>query len=161
VLKQEITLILESDKLEEDGNVNMKDILLKIFGGSAGEVTNRISNVVDKFVRTKDEKAAFEKEMTQILIEAEAAMQKNVTERWKADMASDNKLSKSVRPLVLIFVIVCTMLLIFIDSGFINFAVETYFRCFSLQLWLHTSEEGLTKKVNRLKSKLNGKNKYL
>jgi cation transport ATPase len=102
----------------------MKDILLKIFGGSAGEVTNRISNVVDKFVRTKDEKAAFEKEMTQILIEAEAAMQKNVTERWKADMASDNKLSKSVRPLVLIFVIVCTMLLIFIDSGFINFAVE-------------------------------------
>jgi len=124
VLKQEITLILESDKLEEDGNVNMKDILLKIFGGSAGEVTNRISNVVDKFVRTKDEKAAFEKEMTQILIEAEAAMQKNVTERWKADMASDNKLSKSVRPLVLIFVIVCTMLLIFIDSGFINFAVE-------------------------------------
>ena len=124
MLKQEITLILESDKLEEDGNVNMKDILLKIFGGSAGEVTNRISNVVDKFVRTKDEKAAFEKEMTQILIEAEAAMQKNVTERWKADMASDNKLSKSVRPLVLIFVIVCTMLLIFIDSGFINFAVE-------------------------------------
>ena len=59
----------------------MKDILLKIFGGSAGEVTNRISNVVDKFVRTKDEKAAFEKEMTQILIEAEAAMQKNVTEK--------------------------------------------------------------------------------
>ena len=102
----------------------MKDILLKIFGGSAGEVTNRLSNVVDKFVRTKDEKAAFEKEMTQILIEAEAAMQKNVTERWKADMASDNKLSKSVRPLVLIFVIVCTMVLIFIDSGFINFAVE-------------------------------------
>tara|TARA_B100000459_G_C8558347_1_gene192791 strand:+ start:602 stop:1012 length:411 start_codon:yes stop_codon:yes gene_type:complete len=102
----------------------MKDILLKIFGGSAGEVTNRLSNVVDKFVRTKDEKAAFEKEMTQILIEAEAAMQKNVTDRWKADMASDNKLSKSVRPLVLIFVIVCTMVLIFIDSGFINFAVE-------------------------------------
>ena len=51
-------------------------------------------------------------------------MQKNVTDRWKADMTSDNKLSKSVRPLVLIFVIVCTMLLIFIDSGFINFAVE-------------------------------------
>jgi len=62
--------------------------------------------------------------MTEILINAEAAMQKNVTDRWKADMASDNKLSKSVRPLVLIFVIVCTMLLIFIDSGFINFAVE-------------------------------------
>ena len=102
----------------------MKQILAKIFGGSAGEVGDKLSNIVDKFVRTKDEKAAFEKEMTEILISAEAEMQKNVTERWKADMASDNKLSKSVRPVVLIFVIVCTMLLIFIDSGFINFAVE-------------------------------------
>jgi len=102
----------------------MKEILAKIFGGAAGEVGDKLSNIVDRFVRTKDEKAEFEKEMTEILINAEAAMQKNVTDRWKADMASDNKLSKSVRPLVLIFVIVCTMLLIFIDSGFINFAVE-------------------------------------
>ena len=93
----------------------MKEILAKIFGGSAGEVGDKLSNIVDRFVRTKDEKAEFEKEMTEILINAEAAMQKNVTDRWKADMTSDNKLSKSVRPLVLIFVIVCTMLLIFID----------------------------------------------
>ena len=39
-------------------------------------------------------------------------------------MSSDNKLSKSVRPLVLIFLIVSTIILIFIDSGFIIFAVD-------------------------------------
>jgi len=82
------------------------------------------TNVVDKFVRTKDEKAQFEKEMTQIFIQAESEQQKNVTERWKSDMASDNKLSKSVRPLTLIFLFVSTVVLIFIDSGFINFAVD-------------------------------------
>ena len=92
----------------------MKEVLAKIFGGAAGGVADKLSGIVDKFVRTKDEKAAFEKEMTQIFIDAEAAQQQNVTERWKADMASDNKLSKSVRPLTLIF----------IDSGFINFAVD-------------------------------------
>jgi len=48
-----------------------------------------------------------------------------VTTRWKSDMASDNNLSKSVRPLVLIFLIVCTILLIFVDSGFINFVVDS------------------------------------
>ena len=69
-------------------------------------------------------KAQFEKEMTEIFIQAEAEQQKNVTERWKADMASDNKLSKSVRPLSLIFILASTVLLIFIDSGFINFAVD-------------------------------------
>tara|TARA_R110000751_G_scaffold27669_2_gene72938 strand:- start:3341 stop:3790 length:450 start_codon:yes stop_codon:yes gene_type:complete len=47
-----------------------------------------------------------------------------VTSRWQSDMASDNVLSKSVRPLTLIFVMVSTVVLIFIDSGFINFAVE-------------------------------------
>ena len=62
--------------------------------------------------------------MTQIFIQAEADQQKNVTDRWKFDMASDNKLSKSVRPLTLIFLFVSTVVLIFIDSGFINFAVD-------------------------------------
>ena len=40
--------------------------------------------------------------MAEIFIKAEADMQKNVTERWKSDMASDSWLSKNVRPLVLI-----------------------------------------------------------
>jgi hypothetical protein len=47
-----------------------------------------------------------------------------VSKRWSADMTSDNKLSKSVRPLTLIFLFVSTVVLIFIDSGFINFAVD-------------------------------------
>mgnify|MGYP003636723961 FL=1 len=102
----------------------MKEILTKIFGGAAEGVAGKLSNIVDKFVRTKDENAQFEKEMTEIFIQAEAEQQKNVTERWKSDMASDNKLSKSVRPLTLIFLFVSTVLLIFIDSGFINFAVD-------------------------------------
>lgn len=101
----------------------MKEILGKLFGKGSG-VVEQIGGVVDKFVRTKDEKAQFEKEMAEIFIKAEADMQKNVTERWKSDMASDSWLSKNVRPLVLIFLIFNTMLLIFIDAGFINFKVE-------------------------------------
>lgn len=101
----------------------MKEILGRLFG-KGSVVVEQIGGVVNKFVRTKDEKAQFEKEMAEILIKAEADMQKNVTERWKSDMASDSWLSKNVRPLVLIFLIFNTMLLIFIDAGFINFKVE-------------------------------------
>jgi hypothetical protein len=96
----------------------------KIFGGAADAVIGNVGNLVDKFVQTPDERSLFKKEMTNILIEAEAEIEKNITERWKADMTSDNKLSKSVRPLVLIFLIVSTIVLIFIDSGFIIFAVD-------------------------------------
>ena len=102
----------------------MSKILAKLFGKAGGGVVEKISGVVDKVVHTKDEKAAFEKEMTQILIEAEAAMQKNVTDRWKADLEHGNWLTRSVRPLVLIFLIVATVLMVFIDSGSITFNVD-------------------------------------
>ena len=96
----------------------------KIFGGGAKDVIDNVGNLVDRFVQTPDERSLFKKQMTNILIEAEAEIEKNITERWKADMNSDNKLSKSVRPMVLIFLIVATILLIFIDSGFITFVVD-------------------------------------
>ena len=102
----------------------MSTILAKIFGKAGGSVIDKLAGVADRFIRTKDEKAEFEKQMTEILIEAEAAMQKNVTERWKADLEHGNWLTRSVRPLVLIFLIVATVLMVFIDSGSIHFNVE-------------------------------------
>ena len=102
----------------------MSKILSKLFGNAGGAVVDKLAGVADRFIRTKDEKAEFEKEMTNILIEAEAAMQKNVTERWKADLEHGNWLTRSVRPLVLIFLIVATVLMIFIDSGSIQFNVD-------------------------------------
>ena len=102
----------------------MSGILAKIFGKAGGSVVDKLAGVADRFIRTKDEKAEFEKQMTEILIEAEAAMQKNVTERWKADLEHGNWLTRSVRPLVLVFLIVATVLMVFIDSGSITFNVE-------------------------------------
>ena len=101
----------------------MIEILTKLFGGGAKNIAGSLTGIAEKVIRTKEEKAEFEKQMTEIFINAEAEQQKNVTERWKADMASDSKLSKSVRPVTLIFLFVSTVLL-FIDSGFINFAVD-------------------------------------
>jgi len=102
----------------------MSKLLAKLFGNAGGGIVDKLSGVVDRFVRTKDEKAEFEKQMTEIFIEAEAAMQKNVTERWKADLEHGNWLTRSVRPLVLVFLIVATVLMVFIDSGSITFEVE-------------------------------------
>jgi hypothetical protein len=102
----------------------MSKILAKLFGNAGGGIVDKISGVVDRFVRTKDEKAEFEKQMTEILIDAEAAMQKNVTERWKADLEHGNWLTRSVRPLILIFLVVSTVLMVFIDAGSLAFEVE-------------------------------------
>ena len=102
----------------------MSKLLAKLFGGAGGGIIEKLSGVADKFIQTKEEKAQFEKEMTEIIIKAEAEMQKNVTDRWQADLQHGNWLTRSVRPLVLIFLIVSTVLLVFIDSGAIGFNVE-------------------------------------
>ena len=101
----------------------MKKILSKIFGGAAGGVAEKISNIIAKHTFSKEDRARFENEMAKVFLEAESEMQKNVTERW----LSDNKgswLSQNVRPIVLLFLVISTILIIFIDAGVINFEVK-------------------------------------
>ncbi len=103
----------------------MGQFLSKIFGAKGGKkIGDGIGNLVDRFVLTKEEKQEFEMNLKKLFIEAEADMQLNVTKRWKADMMSDSWLSKNVRPLVLIFLVLSTVLLIFIDAAGVNFHVE-------------------------------------
>ena len=102
----------------------MKKILLKIFGQAAGGIADKISNIIAKHTFSKEDRAKFENEMTKVFVDAEADMQENVTERWKADMNSDSWLSKNVRPLVLIFLVASTVLMVFIDAGVLAFEVK-------------------------------------
>ena len=50
------------------------------------------------------------------MIDAEVRFQENVTERWKADMGSDVKLAKLIRPLTLIALMTMFMLTMTADS---------------------------------------------
>ena len=49
-------------------------------------------------------------------VDAEIAYQNNVTERWKADMGSDVKLAKLIRPITLIALMSMFMLTMIADS---------------------------------------------
>ena len=50
------------------------------------------------------------------MVDAEIEFQKNVTERWKADMGSDVKLAKMIRPVTLICLMAMFMVTMMIDS---------------------------------------------
>ena len=49
-------------------------------------------------------------------VDAEIEFQKNVTERWKADMSGDVKLAKTIRPIMLIVLISVFVGLVVFDS---------------------------------------------
>jgi len=102
----------------------MGKILAKLFWGAGADIAGKISGIIDKHTFSKEERAQLKQEMDKVFIDAEADMQKNVTERWKTDLQHGNWLTKSVRPLTLIFLVVSTVVMVFIDSGFIAFDVE-------------------------------------
>ena len=102
----------------------MSGILGKIFSSGAGELVKNVGGVIDNLTTSKEEKLAAEQKVKELIADYETQMEANITDRWKSDMNSDSWLSKNVRPLVLIFLVVCTVLMIFIDAGTIAFEVE-------------------------------------
>jgi len=100
-------------------------ILTNLFSGGAADLVKGIGGVVDNLHTSKEEKLEAERKIKELMANYQAEMEKNITSRWEADLKSDSWLSKNVRPLVMIFLIVCTMLLIFIDAGAINFEVKS------------------------------------
>ena len=99
-------------------------ILTKLLSGGAAKLVESIGGVVDNLHTSKDEKLAAELKIKELIASYEVQMEKEISSRWDADMKSDSWLAKNVRPLTLIFLVISTVLLIFIDAGVIDFVVE-------------------------------------
>tara|TARA_R100001086_G_C11627976_1_gene200761 strand:+ start:134 stop:508 length:375 start_codon:yes stop_codon:yes gene_type:complete len=91
-------------------------LLNKIFSSGGSNLVGSIDSLIDNITTTKEEKLKIKQQM-------KALVEQEISKRWLYDTKYGNALTRSVRPLVLIFLIVCTMLLVFIDSGSIAFEV--------------------------------------
>ena len=95
----------------------------KIWEWLSGSVIKEVGDVIDKLTTTKEEKLEAQRLITEILEKADKEAQEQVTERWKADMASDSKLSKNIRPAVLIFLTVIFVVCAFFDGNIGSFEI--------------------------------------
>ena len=94
-------------------------ILSKLFGNMSLDVNKLVDNVVTTDAERKELKIKFK----QMILDAQANAEEQITRRWE----SDNKagwLPANIRPLTLAFLILSTVLLVFIDSGTISFNVD-------------------------------------
>jgi hypothetical protein len=66
------------------------------------------------------EKARLEQEELKALLAAQANQENNVSDRWKADMASDSWLSKNIRPGTLIYILSAYLLFAALSAAGIN-----------------------------------------
>ena len=100
------------------------NILSTIFSGGAKDLVEGVGNVIDDLHTSKEEKLAAELKVKELISNYEVEMERTITDRWKADMNSDSWLAKNIRPMTLAFLVVSTVLMIFIDAGTIKFVVE-------------------------------------
>jgi len=99
-------------------------ILTSIFSSGATELIKGVGSVIDNLHTSKEEKLAAELKIKELISNYEVEMEKTITDRWSADMNSDSWLSKNIRPMTLAFLVISTVLMIFIDAGTITFKVE-------------------------------------
>lgn len=92
-----------------------------------GDFLNNVNKIVDNISTSDEERMTLKSKLKQIILDAETKLEQEITQRHTNDMKSDSWLSKNVRPMTLIFLIVCTILLIFIDAGMIEFNVKSEF----------------------------------
>ena len=102
----------------------MPNILSTIFSGGAKDLVEGVGNVIDDLHTSKEEKLEAEQKVKELVVSYQNTLEKEISSRWNADMNSDSWLSKNIRPMTLAFLVISTVLMIFIDAGTINFVVE-------------------------------------
>ena len=105
----------------------------KLLLGAAGIVNPTLGNVLKGVTSPKEAIAEIGKakiptqdkiRLQQMLFEQQSKEMQEISTRWVADSKSDSWLSRNVRPMVLIFLVVSSVLMVFIDAGWIDFEIS-------------------------------------
>ena len=100
------------------------NILSSIFSGGAKDLVEGVGGVIDNLHTSKEEKLEAERKVKELVSSYQNTLEKEISSRWNADMNSDSWLSKNIRPMTLAFLVISTVLMIFIDAGVIAFEVK-------------------------------------
>lgn len=107
-------------------------LLGDFFSDGVKGVVDSVGDAIDKLVTSDEEKLALKNELAKIQLEAQnkkdeldLKYEEQLTQRQQNDMQSDSWLSKNIRPLTLIFILVMYSLLS-IGSGFEFTVTESY-----------------------------------
>ena len=94
-----------------------------MLGGVFKSIIGNASEIIDEVVTTKEEKLALKNKMQEILANAEANAQEQVTRRWEAD-AKAGWLPANIRPMTLAFLTMIFVLISFFDGNVGRFTMN-------------------------------------
>tara|TARA_R110002020_G_scaffold298155_1_gene513898 strand:- start:3535 stop:3909 length:375 start_codon:yes stop_codon:yes gene_type:complete len=95
-----------------------------MLGGIFKSIIGNASEIIDEVVTTKEEKLTLKNKMQEILSNAEANAQQQVTRRWEAD-AKAGWLPANIRPLTLIFLTFVFVVISVFDGNIGEFKISS------------------------------------
>ena len=98
--------------------------ITKLFSSGTKDLVAEVGEVIDDLHTSEEEKVNAKRLTGQMIYDFEKSIQKEVTERWREDMRSDSWLSKKHKTTYTNISCYRTVLLIFIDSGVLEFEVK-------------------------------------
>ena len=98
-------------------------LLKKLFNSGAKELVESVGNAIDKIHTSAEEKELIKAELEKHILNYEEKIQQEVTKRWEADMQG-NWLSKSVRPISLLFLLFVLTIFTLVDFSFIDLEIK-------------------------------------
>ena len=96
----------------------------KIFSLITGSLIKDIGKVVDNLHTSEEERLEAKQKLSELIKQADEKAQNEVTARWEFDTKNGNFLTRSIRPLVLIFLTAMFTLLAFTDGNIGGFKVQ-------------------------------------
>ena len=99
-------------------------ILKKLFNSGAKELIDSVGNAIDKIHTSAEEKELIKSEIEKHIFNYEEKIQQEVTKRWESDNKSDNWLSKSVRPISLLFMLFVLSVFTLVDFSYIDLEIK-------------------------------------
>jgi hypothetical protein len=102
--------------------------MIGVLTGLAGKLLPEAGKILDELITSGEEKAAAKQKLEELFVRAEADAQKEVTERWNADMKSGNWLAANIRPITLIFLTTVFATLSVTDGNIGKFAISDAYK---------------------------------
>ena len=111
------------DKVKDKVKDKDMSILGKIFSSGASDLVKSVGTAIDKIHTSAEEKELIKAEIEKHILNYEEKIQQEVTKRWEADIQG-NWLSKSVRPISLLFLLFVLTIFTLVDFSFIDLEIK-------------------------------------
>ena len=98
-------------------------LLKKLFSSGAKELVDSVGNAIDKIHTSAEEKELIKAEIEKHILNYEEKIQQEVTKRLEADIQG-NWLSKSVRPISLLFLLFVLTIFTLVEFSFLDIEIK-------------------------------------